>query len=210
MPSRATADERLTWHVAHSRACACRPMPPSLERLDAGRTRAELRQLLDGQDARSLAQSVRARALVDERPGRISEVAALAGHANWVVAMRAIDLLEKIARDDPAWVQPHRRVFLVASASDRWLIRLQVVRALPLLKWTPKERVEVIRALERDIRHPQLFVRAWALDSLATFATRTASLMPVVRRTLMAFDRSASAALRARARQIRARLEKNR
>jgi hypothetical protein len=124
--------------------------------------------------------------------------------------MRAIDLLEKVARDQPAWVQPHRRVFLVASASDRWLIHLQVVRALPLLKWTPEERVEVIRVLRRGIRHPQLFVRAWALDSLATCATRTASLMPGVRRTLVAFDRSASPALRARARQIRARLDRNR
>ncbi|HEY6359347.1 MAG TPA: hypothetical protein VIX35_13990 [Vicinamibacterales bacterium] len=123
MPTRATVEERLTWHLAHSRACACRPMPPSLARLDAGRTRAVLRRLLDGQDARSLAQSVQARTLIDERPARISEVAALAGHANWVVAMRALDLLEKIAREHPAWVQPHRRVFLVASASDRWLIQ---------------------------------------------------------------------------------------
>lgn len=185
-------------------------MPLALRQFDGRHTRVELRRLLNGQDARSLAQSVRARTLIDERPGRISELAALAGHANWVVAMRAIDLLEKIARAHPAWVQPHRRVFLRAAASDHWLVHLQVVRAFPLLRWRPAERVEVIRVLRRDIRHPQLFVRAWALDSLATFATRERSLAPRVRRTLASFERSSSPALRARARQIGARLERGR
>jgi hypothetical protein len=27
MPPRATLDQRVTWHVAHAKACGCRPMP---------------------------------------------------------------------------------------------------------------------------------------------------------------------------------------
>jgi hypothetical protein len=27
MPSKATFEERLKWHIEHSKNCACRPMP---------------------------------------------------------------------------------------------------------------------------------------------------------------------------------------
>jgi hypothetical protein len=30
MPSRATEDERIQWHLAHAENCACRPVPPGL------------------------------------------------------------------------------------------------------------------------------------------------------------------------------------
>jgi hypothetical protein len=121
--------------------------------------------------------------------------------------MRALDLLEKLARAHPAWVQPHRAVFLRAAESDRWLIRLQVVRALPLLTWSPTQRGEAVRILRANLRFPQTFVQAWSLDGLATFAASDATLRPAVSRALTRFERSGRAALRARARQIRARLE---
>ena len=39
MPPRATLDQCVTWHVAHAKACGCRPMPASvvaeLKRRDA-------------------------------------------------------------------------------------------------------------------------------------------------------------------------------
>lgn len=208
LPPRATDATRLAWHLEHERDCGCRPMPPALAAMDSAETRATLRRLLDGQDARSLAQSAAARRLIEDRPARVADLVALAGHANWVVAMRAIDLLEKLARAHPAWVQPHRAVFLRAAASDQWLIRLQVVRALPLLKWSPTQRAAAIRILRANVDFPQTFVRAWSLDGLATFAMTDPSLRPIVTRALTRFERSGSAALRARAKHIRARLEK--
>jgi hypothetical protein len=206
MPTRATADQRLAWHLAHEQECACRPMPAPLHALDLERARVRLRQLLDGRDSRSLAQSAVARTLIDARPVRIDALAGLAEHANWAVAMRALDLLEKLARVHPDWVQPHRAVFLAAITRDQWLIRLQVVRALPLLRWTRRERAQVIGLLEHHVQYPQAFVRAWSLDGLATFAMSERRLRPQVTRWLGVFERSSSAALHARARQIRARL----
>jgi len=98
-------------------------------------------------------------------------------------------------------------VFIGPRADDeRWEIRLQIVRALPLLTWTPSERRRVLTILRENVRYPQTFVRAWALDSLSTFAVDDASIRPEVRRHLRAFDASGSKALAARARHIRARL----
>jgi hypothetical protein len=93
------------------------------------------------------------------------------------------------------------------AESDKWEIRLQIARALPLLRWTARERPRVIEILRRNVDHPQTFVRAWALDSLATFAEDDPVLLRTVKRLLVEFERSDSKALQARARHIRGRLE---
>jgi hypothetical protein len=166
-----------------------------------------LRRLLSGGDRRSIARSNQARTLVSVQPKRVQELAELATDSDWLVSMRAFDLLEKIAHQQAELVQPHKRLFIGAAAeSDKWEVRLQVVRALPLLKWTPRERARVVAILRENLDYPQTFVRAWALDSLATFAERDARLLPIVRAALGDFERSGSKALAARARQVKVRL----
>lgn len=61
------------------------------------------------------------------------------------------------------------------SESDKWEIRLQIVRALPLFEWTAAQARRVEQILRDSVSHPQTFVRAWALDSLASFAERRAT-----------------------------------
>jgi hypothetical protein len=104
-------------------------------------------------------------------------------------------------------VQRFKHVFVGALADHaQWEVRLQIVRTLPLLAWTPKQRVRVIEILRRDVDHPQTFVRAWALDGLATLAANAPELLPEVERALAAFETSGKQALATRARHIRERL----
>ena len=166
----------------------------------------KLRPLLAGGDRRSSARSPRALALVVEHPSRIGELAALTADEDWLVSMRALDLLEKLARTHPERVEPHKHLFIGPLAdSDQWEIRLQIVRALPLFSWSGAAERRAIAILTRDVDFPQTFVRAWALDSLSIFAEQKASLVPAVRRALKAFEASGSKALAARARHVRAR-----
>jgi len=203
--------------TARQQHCACRPIPAKLaERMEASpeplvarapRDGVSLRAMLSGGDRRSIAQSAHARALIREKPARISELAKLTDDRDWLVSMGALDLLEKLARAQPDKVQPHKQLFIGPLAdSDKWEIRLQVVRPLPLLKWTPRERKRVVEILRLDLEHPQKLVRAWALDSLASFAQRDRELLPLVLRNLAAFENSGSKALATRARHIRDRL----
>jgi hypothetical protein len=76
------------------------------------RREPSLRRLLAGGDRRSIARSRRAHALVERSPARIGELAELARDGDRLIAMRAVDLLEKLAHDHPEWVQPHRRLFI--------------------------------------------------------------------------------------------------
>ena len=171
-------------------------------------TRAvSLRPLLTGGDRRAIAQSNRARRLVEREPRRVAELVALTRDDDWLVSQRALDLLEKLAHDHPEWVAPHKRVFIGPLAeSDKWEIRLQIVRALPAFEWTPAEGRRVRTILMENVSFPQTFVRAWALDGLASFAMTHASLRRTVMTHLRAFERSSSKALQARARHIRKRL----
>ena len=216
MPKNATEAERLAWHSEHARYCACRPIPASLKRLmdraavanAPSAKRSEIRSLLSGGDRRSIARSNRVRALVELVPSLIDELAALTSDDDRLVVQRAVDLLEKFAHEHPEWVEPHKRIFIGPLAeSDMWEIRLQIVRALPLFRWSAAEARRVEAILRENVVFPQTFVRAWALDSLATISARRTKLAPIVQRHLREFERSSSKALHARARHIRERLD---
>ncbi|HEY6825940.1 MAG TPA: hypothetical protein VI259_03720 [Gemmatimonadaceae bacterium] len=166
----------------------------------------DLRWYLTGGDRRSIADSKRVRAIVEADPARVRELALLTDDDDWLVALRAVDLLEKLSHDHPDWVEPYKKIFIGPLAdSDKWEVRLQIVRALPLFRWSPAQMKRVEAILLDNLTYPQTFVRAWALDSLATLAARRKRLGPVVERYLYEFESSRSAALRARARNIRAR-----
>ena len=169
--------------------------------------RERIRALLRGGDRRSIADSNRVRVLVETEPALVAELAALTDDKDWLVAQRALDLLEKLAHDHRDWVEPYKAIFIGPLAgSDKWEVRLQIVRALPLFQWTRAQRRRAEAALVENVTFPQTFVRAWALDGLATFAVSNAALRPIVMRHIREFEASASKALQARARHIRARL----
>ena len=169
----------------------------------------EIRLLLSGGDRRSIADSNRVRALVENHPSLVIELVALPTDEEWRVTERALDLLEKLAHEHADWIAPHKKIFIgPLAASDKWEIRLQIVRALPLFEWSPAQARRVEAILLENVAFPQTFVRAWALDGLATLAESRATLMPIVRRHLRDFERSPSKALQARAKQIRARLSR--
>ena len=175
---------------------------------DGAMASVTIRTLLSGGDRRSVARSKQAHTMIERDPARIAELAHLAYDCDGLISMRALDLLEKIAHEHAHWVKPYKSLFIGPLAdSDRWEIRLQVVRALPLFEWAGSEMKRVYEILRRDLRHPQKFVRTWALDSLAQFAQRDAGIRPLVLRGLAAFERSESKALQTRARHIRKRCD---
>lgn len=121
--------------------------------------------------------------------------------------MRAKDLMEKLVHEHPEWRQPYRNMFIGPLAGHQsWEIRLQIARALPLLRWTPAERRQVVTFLLGYVKHPQKFVKAWSVDGLSRLAVGDAPLTRVVEGLIDDLENSGSPALRSRSRQIRTRL----
>jgi hypothetical protein len=182
-------------------------LPKSNSESAKNRRKSHLRPFLTGGDRRSLARSDQARLVVEGNPARITELAELVDDGDWLVSLRALDLLEKLAHDHTEWIEPYKRVFLGScTRSDKWEVRLQMVRALRLFKWTGKDAARAKAILLENLTYPQAFVKAWALDSLATFALNDRRLMPAVRAHLNEFEKTGSKAVQARARRIRQRL----
>lgn len=170
-------------------------------------TAERIRPLLTGGDRRSIAKSNRARRLVEREPTLVAELVTLTRDPDWLVTQRAIDLLEKLAHDHVQWIAPYKGVFLGPLArSDKWEIRLQIVRALPLFRWSPAQLRRARAILIENVSFPQTFVRAWALDGFARLTANDPAARRTVLKHLREFERSSSKALQARARHIRSRL----
>ena len=87
----------------------------------------EIRRLLSGGDRRSIADSHRVRRLTEADPSLVIQLAALTADGDWLVAQRALDLLEKLAREHTDWIAPYKKIFIgPLAASDKWEIRLQI------------------------------------------------------------------------------------
>src|SRR5689334_16049345 len=92
-------------------------------------TTAQLRELPSGGDRRSIAESNRARAIVERDPSRVGELASLVNDEDWLVSLRALDLLEKFAHDHAEWIEPYRTAFIGPIAdSDKWETRARNIR----------------------------------------------------------------------------------
>ncbi|MCC6736327.1 MAG: HEAT repeat domain-containing protein [Bauldia sp.] len=161
---------------------------------------------LSGGDRRSIAKAPEALDLVLADPASVASLVSLTRHESWLVRMRALDLLEKLAHRRRELVEPYRDVFLgPAAEAEQWEVRLQVVRALPLFDWSPAERKRAVAILRENADHPQTFVRAWATDGLARFAESDEALRPLVDRLVAAMAASGRKSLMSRARAITAR-----
>src|SRR5262245_55063995 len=111
-----------------------------------------VRELLTGGDRRDIADSNRVRALVEDDRSLVAVLVELTKDDNWLVAQRALDLCEKLAHDHHDWMVAHKSVFVGPLAqSDKWEVRLQIVRALPLFVWTPAQLKKVVAILVENL-----------------------------------------------------------
>ncbi len=98
------------------------------------------------------------------------------------------------------------KVLAGLDPENHWTARLYAVRLVPFLRWNSEEsRVIVDRLLTLE-REGNLFVRAWALDSLTHFAEKDAKLADRVLPLLVEAIGSGSGAVRARAKAAMKRL----
>ena len=125
-------------------------------------------ELLVDPDRRSMAGSEVVRDLVRHEPSRVRELVAVLEGDDAFAQMRALDLLEKLARENREWVEPCKGEFLRGwDRSDIWENRLATVRALGLFEWSGADLESALSILRRLIDDEQKFVKAWALDSFA-------------------------------------------
>jgi hypothetical protein len=157
--------------------------------------------LADGRDRRSLGRAGLVIALVISDPDRFPELFACLGDSDPLVRVRAADAVEKVTRERPELLAPHKRWLLEALPEDpESQVRRHVAEMIPRLELNPAEHVQAVAALLRRLHDPSRFVQAAALDALAQMATCDQTLRAPVRALLTERLDDGSSAVRARAR----------
>lgn len=128
-------------------------------------------------------------------------------HSEGLVRMRAADALEKVSAARPDWVRPHRRGLLtLARSATEQEVRWHLVQILPRLSLTTRESTALARIADDYLDDASAIVRVSALQALCDLGDATPAVRVLARRRVRQALTSPSAAVRARARHLVARL----
>jgi hypothetical protein len=126
-----------------------------------------------------------------------------------ILLMRASDAIEKISRQRPEWLAPHKLDFLsLAGDSDQIEVRWHMAQILPRLPLTPRERIVAIDILFDYLKDRSSIVKTHAMQALADFAAKDSKLKEKILPLLDELTEIGTAAMRARGRKLLAHLNR--
>jgi hypothetical protein len=129
--------------------------------------------------------------------------------ANAVLLMRASDAIEKISRQRPDLLAPHKLDFLgLAGGTDQIEIRWHMAQILPRLPLTPRERTVAIDIFFDYLKDRSSIVKTHAMQALTDFAARDPKLKTKILPLLAELTEIGTAAMRARGRKLLAHLNR--
>jgi hypothetical protein len=165
-----------------------------------------IQSLLAGGDRRSIGRAALVVAAVRQSPRRLPSLVKALGAADPVVALRAADAIEKLSRTDAARVARHRAELVrVAMRTADPAVRWNLIQTLARATSGARDSARLARRLEVwYLTDRSAIVRATALDALVSLAERHARLRSAAQRVFDDARGSGSAAVRARARRLRA------
>jgi uncharacterized membrane-anchored protein YjiN (DUF445 family) len=166
--------------------------------------------LLTGSDRRSIGHSDQVVAMVSANFRLFPQLIAGLWAEDPLVRMRAADAVEKVTRNHPEWLQPHKNELLglMAEAAEQELL-WHLAAMVPRLLLNTKERQQAISLLTRYLEDRSSIVKTFALQGLADFATQDPSLRRAVMETLREAARNGTRAMKARSRKLLLRLERD-
>ena len=167
-----------------------------------------IRSLLSGGDRRSIGRSDQVSALVIGKPERFGRLVKCLWDADPVVSMRAADAAEKVSRENPALLQPHKAELLgllaeVIQKEVRWHLAVMV----PRLQLTTSEYRFAAELLKSYMEDRSSIVKTYAMQGLFDLAAQTPEIRMSVLELLRVQTRTGTAAMRARGRKLIRQLE---
>lgn len=156
------------------------------------------RALRDG-DPRALKGVSRVVGDVLHDPSRIDELVGAMEHEDGVVRMRAGDAAEKISRNAPELLAPHKALLLrTAATTEQASLRWHLAQIIPRLALDGVERRAAIVVLKRYLDDASAIVKICAMQALADLALADRSLRRTVLPALQKATEAGTAAMRSR------------
>lgn len=165
-------------------------------------------RLLEGGDRRSIGRSEQAAAIVSKSPTLFRELIGGLWSADPMVRMRAADAVEKATRKNPELLQPYTGELLgLMVETEQQEVRWHLAAMVPRLQLNTKQRNLASSLLIGYLEDRSSIVKTFALQGLAELAQVDPSIRAGVIEILCEATRSGTAAMKARARKLLARLE---
>jgi hypothetical protein len=165
--------------------------------------RQDILSLLEGGDRRSIGRADQVAAMVGRKPELFAGLMAGLWSRDPMLRMRAADAAEKVTREKPALLAPHKKELLglmaeSAQAEVRWHLAVMV----PRLALTAKERDLAMSRLREYLEDRSAIVKTMALQAMADLAEQDCALRAEVVEILRQATRSGTAAMKARSRKL--------
>jgi hypothetical protein len=160
-----------------------------------------IRNMLAGGIRSSIGRADEVAELVRRRPALAPKLVECLWDLDETIVARAANALEKVSRDIPPILKPHKSALLgLMAEADQKELRWQLALMVPRLPLKPAECTRVAAALESWLEDSSSLVKTFAMQGLADLIRQSPSLEPMVLDILRTLSRSGTAAMRARGR----------
>jgi hypothetical protein len=166
-------------------------------------SRQHLKDLLRGDDRRSIGKSNQVVKLILADPKRFTELIQCLWDEDSLVRMRAADAAEKVTLTRPELLHPHKQELLgLLVETEQIELRWHLAQLVPRLELTVRERDRAAANLQRYLEDRSSIVKTCAMQGLADLAREDLNLQDTVKRILKESLRKGTAAMKARARKL--------
>jgi hypothetical protein len=165
-------------------------------------------QKLSGGDRRSIGRSDEVVAEVLADPSLFGPLFEGLTDADPLIRMRSADAVEKITRQQPAYLQPYQaRLLQQVAHIEQPEVRWHVAQLFSRLTLEPAEYPVVLAILAKYLTDQSKIVKTCAMQALAHLAEQEARLRPGIISQLETLTASGSPAMQSRGRKLLARLK---
>jgi HEAT repeat protein len=161
----------------------------------------QLLLMLRGGDLRSDGEAHQVARIVLDNPALLSDLLGGLEVDEQVVRGRTAHALEKIARDQPEWLQPHLSILLAAGDDPLPMVRWHMAMIYADLALFEQEVVVLTQKLLEMLDDTSVFVRSWAISSLCIIAKLYPASNAEITSRISAYSQDESIAIRARVRK---------
>jgi hypothetical protein len=165
--------------------------------------KSSILSLLQGGDRRSIGRSNEVAARVLENPRLFPTLISGLWHDDPLVRMRAADAAEKVTRNLPELLVPHKKELLgLMAETEQAEVRWHMAVLAPRLPLSSSERQLIISLLKGYLQDHHSIVKTLALQGLADLAQIDLEIRMEVREIVQQAARSGTPAMKARSRKL--------
>jgi HEAT repeat protein len=163
----------------------------------------DLLDLLRGGDRRMVRGVAEVIEQVRAQPALFDQLIAGMQHDDPLVRMRSADAAEKLTRDHPDWLQPHKRILLNdISECTQQEVRWHVAQMLPRLTLARLELERAMHVLTQYLQDKSRIVQVNALQAMVELCQQNVDFKPKVVDIIQAQLVKGSPAVKARCRKL--------